>query len=446
VVVGRAARYAQRCEPAISGQLGHNDTLKRVAAVGVGFDLDEDTAYAILAEHWNPRCEPPWSEKDLRRKIREAWKTTRKEPGYLLRDDTADANGQPHGGGPAPPAGVKPLPDTYTAAELMAIELGEIKWSVPGIIPEGASILAAPPKMGKSWLILGTCIAVATGGLALGKVRVDPGECLYLALEDGRRRLQGRLRKLLAVWGGTAPPRLHFRNAWRRIDEGGLDDLSRWLTEHPACRLVVIDTLQRMRKTTAGSANQYAIDYDAMAQLQALALRQGIAIVVVHHTRKGRPGDATDLDPLETVSGTMGLTGAADAVLVLKRKRNQKLGTLSVTGRDVEEREIPLTWDPQYCHWEQTEAATGPDADLTPDRRAVRQAIRDAGHPLGVSDLCLALKKAGIPKDYEAVLQLLCRMVREGFLDRAGKGRYKLPDDTVSGSSGCQDDGPPGGP
>ena len=77
------------------------------------------------------------------------------------------------------------------------MDFPEPRWIVPGIVPEGTTILAGKPKMGKSWLALGTSVAVAAGGVALGTKRVERGAVLYLALEDNPRRLQSRLKKLL---------------------------------------------------------------------------------------------------------------------------------------------------------------------------------------------------------------------------------------------------------
>lgn len=94
-------------------------------------------------------------------------------------------------------------PETFTAADLMALELPETRWAVPDIVPEGVTLLVGKPKLGKSWLTLGFGVATATGGVALGTKRVEQGECLYLALEDNRRRLQKRLTKLLS--GSPAP-------------------------------------------------------------------------------------------------------------------------------------------------------------------------------------------------------------------------------------------------
>lgn len=72
-----------------------------------------------------------------------------------------------------------------------------LQWAVPGIISEGFGLLVAPPKAGKSWLAAGLGLAVASGGTALGSLKVEQRPVLYLALEDGHRRLQERFRKIM---------------------------------------------------------------------------------------------------------------------------------------------------------------------------------------------------------------------------------------------------------
>jgi RecA-family ATPase len=233
---------------------------------------------------------------------------------------------------------------TFTVVELMAEELPEVKWVVPGILPEGVTLLAGKPKLGKSWLALGLAIAVATGGAALGNKQVEAGDVLYMALEDNRRRLRKRFGKLLS---GDGPHRLYIAIECPRMDKGGAKALEEWLEEHPDARLVVVDILKRVRPRAPASRSVYEADYEALEAMQRLAGEYGVSILVVHHLRKL---DADD--PLDEVSGSTGLSGGADGVLVLKRDRGRADAFLHVTGREIEEEaELALRWDSGLASW-----------------------------------------------------------------------------------------------
>src|SRR5829696_5751155 len=156
-------------------------------------------------------------------------------------------------------------PHTFTAAQLMALELAPVRWVVPDILPEGVAFLGGKVKMGKSWMSLALCVAVATGGVALATKRVEQGEVLYLALEDHQHRLQERIRKLLA--GDSAPVGLHMAVEWPRADEGGVEHLGAFLSAHPETRLVVVDTFARFKTRAAGRRSQYDEDRDAVDPL-----------------------------------------------------------------------------------------------------------------------------------------------------------------------------------
>src|SRR5215212_9313573 len=173
-------------------------------------------------------------------------------------------------------------PETMTAAELMDMKFDPTRWVVPDVLPEGLTLLVGKPKKGKSWMALGMCEAVATGGVALGTKHVEQGDALYLALEDNRKRLRKRLSKVLN--GSPAPDRMHLHTEWPRLDEGGAELLDEWLKEHTEARLVVIDTLAKIRNPARGQ-NIYAEDYAALEQLLPLAAKHSVAIVVVHHLR-----------------------------------------------------------------------------------------------------------------------------------------------------------------
>ena len=187
-------------------------------------------------------------------------------------------------------------PQIDNMADLFFTEFPPIRWVISDILPEGLAILSGPPKIGKSWLVMNLCIAGATGGYALGRFKVDPGEVLLLSLEDNKRRLQGRLKMCLN--GNFADvSKFHATTTWKRLDQGGLVQLATWLDQHPDCKLVVIDTIQKIKpQPKNNSGNAYENDYDAYGGLQRLALKHRCCILVIHHNRKYDINTATIAD------------------------------------------------------------------------------------------------------------------------------------------------------
>jgi predicted ATP-dependent serine protease len=98
----------------------------------------------------------------------------------------------------------------FSAASLRSMEFPPVSFIVPGFVPEGLTILAGRPKIGKSWLALEVCLGVAGDYTVLGGSQPVPGDVLYCALEDNPRRLQKRIYKLLAgrEWRYRSPPRV----------------------------------------------------------------------------------------------------------------------------------------------------------------------------------------------------------------------------------------------
>ena len=315
-----------------------------------------------------------------------------------------------------PPAATHPTVPTvptFSAPELMALKLPEPKWAVPSILSEGVSILGGKPKMGKSWLALNLAVAVASGGRALSTVEVEQGDALYLALEDTKRRLQGRLNTILD--GQEPPPCLELANAWPRMDDGGLEALEDWLSRYPQARLVIIDTLARVRPVKKYNDSAYDFDYESLGGLKNLADRFGVAILVIHHLRK-----LGSSDPVDAISGTLGLTGAADGVLVLKRERGQHDAALFVTGRDVDEQELALVWHAPSALW----AIVGQAEDyrLSKERAEVMAMFEKEGNcpltPTQAADL--------LGKNKNTVKKLMWQMSRAGQLETRG-GQYWPP-------------------
>lgn len=314
-------------------------------------------------------------------------------------------------------------PQVVSAADLMQKEFEPLKWVVPDILPEGVSLLVGKAKIGKSWMGLGLGVGVAKGSEVFGKA-VEKGPCLYLALEDNERRLQRRLGQSLRSGTGpyVAPEGFDLATEWPRIGEGFEEALREWLDEHPGARLVVVDTLKKVRPQTSPNRSVYEVDYEALEPLLPVAAEYGVAIVVVHHARK-TPGDG---DVLDEVSGSTGLTGGVDGILLLKRERGKHDATLFTTGRDVEEdQELALRWNNSLTCWELLGNAE--DCRRSDARNGILEALEEAGQPMSRTDLALEVKGKS---DDEAIRKVLRKMRDQGEIEMVGpqsRPLYTLP-------------------
>lgn len=292
---------------------------------------------------------------------------------------------------------------------------------VPGIVIEGLTVLAAAPKVGKSCLILDCGLAVAhDDGYALGCLPTRAARpVFYLALEDGNRRLQERCRRMLG--DQPIPERLDYLTTVMPDDI--IATLDAWLAQHGAEKpLLILDTLGRVMPP-AQSGDTYRRDYQLGAALKQLADdHPGTALVVVHHDRKAS-GD----DFVANVSGTNGIAGSADNVLVLTRPRGQRDGLLRVTGRDIAEGEYALTFD--AARW------TLDGVDLTEAASCARKRKATANlsdrsidvydhvhrHPEGVSPAEVAL---ALQLDRTAAQVYLSRLAEKGRITHRRRGVY----------------------
>lgn len=317
----------------------------------------------------------------------------------------------------ARPLSAVPTPPTrrtrWTDAELMTEHFPEPRWAVPGLLCEGVNLLAGAPKLGKSWMSLGIGAAIANGDPALNAIEVERGPVLYCALEDTGRRLQRRRRQMLAA-GGRAAPLLTLETSCPTMTAGGDAVLVEWLEENPGARLVIIDTFEKMRgrDTTGGSA--YTADYAAAARFKTLADHYGVPFLLIHHVRKQGADDFQS-----TVSGTNGLTGAMDAILVLERGRGQADGVLHVTGRDVEEADYAMSFDATAGAWTKLD---GPASQhLVSDGRADILRLLDEHGPLKPARIAEAL---GLVPN--TARQTCKRMAEKGQLHVANDGTYSV--------------------
>lgn len=233
-----------------------------------------------------------------------------------------------------------PLDGNINARDLLDMEFPDIEYTVPGIIPEGLTMLAAAPKIGKSWMVLGIAIAASTGGKALGTIQVDQRPVLYLALEDGPRRLQSRMNRINAAPG----PEFDLRTTLGEHRAG--DVMAAYLAKHGHKKpLIILDTFGKARKVYEGS-DSYQHDYAEASALKTIVdSYPGSSLVVVHHTNKGNHNDF-----MNAVSGTNGIAGAADTIIVIKRERHNQTATLNVSSRDALEGEYSITMDNGAWH------------------------------------------------------------------------------------------------
>lgn len=222
---------------------------------------------------------------------------------------------------------------------------------IDGLLYPGTYLFVGAPKVGKSFLMAQIAYHISTG-LPLWNYSVHGGTVLYLALEDDYRRLQERLYRMFGVEGTDT---LHFATCAKQLGAGLYEQLARFVSEHRDTRLIIIDTLQKIREAS-GDRYSYASDYEIIGQLKHFADQTGIALLLVHHTRKQQADDKFDM-----ISGTNGLLGAADgAFLLQKEKRTDGSAILDVAGRDQQDQRMYLTKDKERLVWELERLETEP--------------------------------------------------------------------------------------
>ena len=274
---------------------------------------------------------------------------------------------------------------TKTCEEIMTTVYKPSEFAVDGLIAQGLYILAGAPKVGKSWLALDLCLSIAKGEKVLGRT-VSQGKTLYLCLEDSYERIQKRLYEI------TDEPteKLFFAVMAETIGNGLEIQIERFKSEHADLKLVVIDTLQKVRGSTE---NSYGSDYKELSVLKGLADKLRITVLLVHHTRKCK-----DNDPFNMISGSAGISGCVDGSLVLiETKRGSRTARLYCVGRDIENHELNLAFESN--RWTVTDEESPPPSKDNIFLAAVYVFIKDAGHfERTATELIEALKTVSTEK------------------------------------------------
>ena len=220
---------------------------------------------------------------------------------------------------------------------------------VDGFLYGGTYFFVGAPKVGKSFFMAQLAYHVAMG-IPLWDYPVRKGTVLYLALEDDYARLQ---RRLSGMFGIECADNLYFATQATTLNEGLDRQLEGFLKERKDARLIIIDTLQKVREV-GGDRYSYSSDYEIVTKLKSFSDKYGICLLVVHHTRKLESEDSFDM-----ISGTNGLLGAADGAFIMhKKKRTDNEAVMDIVGRDQPDQELTIEFDRERCVWKFKKAET----------------------------------------------------------------------------------------
>ena len=297
---------------------------------------------------------------------------------------------------------------TVTGLEILKKEFPPPVFLFEGLLHNGVTLLCGRPKVGKSWLALQLAIDAACGRPAMTKFQnFGHAGVLYAALEEPESRTNARLKKFIGPELEVYADNIRFLYQLEPLSRGGIAQLDQALTLVPT-RLLIVDTFMAAQRTERkANADIFAQDYNAVKELQNLAYKHEIALVMVHHTRK----QSSD-NPLDEVAGTTGITAGADSIWVL-RKTAQGI-ILSIQGRDMADREIELGFseDPDFFGW--SVRAQGAEVGLSDARREILDVLR--GPPLSPKEIAQCFPN----KSEKTIRCLLDRMVKAGSIVRAG--------------------------
>lgn len=305
--------------------------------------------------------------------------------------------------------------EDYPFAELLGMEFPPPKWIVPNFVPEGLTLFAGKPKIGKSWFVLDMAITVARGGYMLGETQCEQGDVLYAALEDTQADMKER-GLMIAPNTDEWPRRLFIRHELPALSEGGLEKIEAWIKRAENPRLIIIDTLVKVSADRSANKTQYQADSALLDGLKKLAGEHRLAIVVVHHTRKMESSD-----PIDEVSGTLGLTGVADTTLRLTRAPGGQRGTLYGRGRRSKEIEMAVEMDSRTCRWRVLGDAAS--TKLSKERATIIEVLNVAKGPMSRAEITAA---TGFKP--QSVGTFLFEMHRDGAILKASRGLYVHPD------------------
>jgi biotin operon repressor len=288
-----------------------------------------------------------------------------------------------------------------------------IHWVVQDILPVGLTVLAADPKSGKSYLSQHITIAVASGTQAMGRFDVTQGDVLCLSLEDAKNRFKQRLHRLLD--GNPAPSKAYFARKWAQLPDAA-KQIRAWIKQADNPQLIVVDTFAKVRGRPKrwDTSGLYERDYQEVSLLQDLAQDYQVALLLIHHTNKG---DADD--DFRRISGTQGLTGAADAMWLMQTNRENMEATLVMAGREIADKRLWLRMDEETGIWKC--AGTLADMKRKQGECQVMEAIEEMGVPVSQADIA---KYCGVSR--QTINKSIKSLLEDGIVEKSVTGKFML--------------------
>lgn len=301
-----------------------------------------------------------------------------------------------------------------SAKALAAKVMPPIKWVVPGLIPEGVTVIAGAPKTGKSLLGWGIACDVANGAYALGNVKVEPRPVLYLSMEDGERVVNKRLN-VIAAEGGVSDD-LMYSEVWPRLNCGGVEAIKDYLQANPGT-VVVIDTYEHLRPAGKQGFDAYRNDSAGLSPLTRMIHELAETCILIHHTTKSGSEDF-----VLAVSGSYGLSGSVDTIMVLRRTRLERECKLQLTSRLIgEDAEYMLSFDP--VRMRHTLLGKSEDVGASHLERAILECLGAAHEPLTPKQIARSVGNDSV----HTIQVTLARLRDRGAVVQPDYGKWALP-------------------
>ena len=275
-----------------------------------------------------------------------------------------------------------------SAREIQKMVLPPILFIIKDLLPEGLTILAGRPKAGKSFLAQNISLSIADGKKVMGFFDAEKCSVLYIALEDNTRRIQDRMNNILSFeLDKAAPNNLYYLEENKnmpKLNEGGIEELEKIIEDDPNIKLIIVDTFGRaIADKRRMDNNSYRADYEICSKLQEFAIQNHICILLLHHTKKIKEDDVFD-----EISGTTGITGAMDTMMVLKRGDNNN-GRLYVRGRELKEANYDLLFDEKLCCWNVIKE----EIKTTAERKEIYDVLKEFGRMMQTKEIADILNK-----------------------------------------------------